>query len=147
MPSRDPNAVKGKTAEDEAIGLLVKKGFAEIKRRVRGDPIGFDLKAKLNGCVVTIEVKGTESENEIPDSMGNEFDLTDLANPKLRADFLMIVRLRKDKSNQGTYSVLGAHLLPGDYVNGFKQTVKLSVVLSRELKNNLKNDREHWVSP
>jgi hypothetical protein len=78
--------------------------------------------------------------------MGNEFDLADLTNPKLRADFLMIIRLLKDKSVHGTYSVLGAHLLLRDYVNSFKHTVKRSIVLSGELKKKLKNDRKHWIN-
>lgn len=66
MPSRDPNAVKGKTGEYAAIDMLEKADFADVRRRVSGDPIGFDVNAKLNGPDVTIEVKRTESENQIP---------------------------------------------------------------------------------
>ena len=106
--SNDSNAVKSRTGENAAVKFLESAGFKNIKRREKGDPIGFDYKAEKDGKPVKIEVKSTGSPNEIPDSMGNEFDLTDPHDPKLVADYLLVVRLKEDSENPGTYNAYGA---------------------------------------
>lgn len=143
--SQDTNAIKGRTGERAAVQLLESKGFSDVRKREKGDPIGFDFKAIKSGENVTVEVKSTGSPNGIPDAMGNEFDLKDPRNPRLRADYLLVVRLKEDANNRGSYLIQGAHLLPKNYVNQFRHTIKPIVVLSRELKNELRNAPEYWV--
>lgn len=144
--SNDTNAVKSRTGEQAAVKFLQSAGFKNIKRREKGDPIGFDFKAEKDGKTVKIEVKSTGSENEIPDSMGNEFDLANPREPKLVADYLLVVRLREESGSPGTYKAYGAHLLTQEVVNRYKHKLKLSVVLSRELKNKLKHAPEYWLN-
>ena len=143
--SNDTNAVKSRTGELAAVKFLQSADFKNIKRREKGDPIGFDFKAEKDGKPVMIEVKSTESSNEIPDSMGNEFDLNNPQDPKLVADYLLVVRLKEDAENPGTFIPSGAHLLTREVVNQYKHRLKLSVVLSRELKNKLRKAPEYWL--
>ena len=142
--SNEPNAIKARLGEDIAKVILQREGFTNVKKREKGDK-GFDLKAEKNGKPVTIEVKGTKSRNEIPDSYINEFDMIDAKSPKLRADFLLVVRIDEKGGNPSKFNVTGAHLLPRSVVNKYQHTVKRTIVLSRELKNYLKDAPEYWI--
>jgi hypothetical protein len=145
-PSQDPNQVKGKKGEEEGIDLLKRNGFIEVRKRDGGEK-GFDLKANEKGKQVKIEVKGTENENEIPDMVASEFDLKNKKAPKLVADYLLVVRLRKDGTG---FIAKGAHLLPKKVVDEYAKEHKLksTIVLSRRLKNDLKDvnfSKKYWT--
>lgn len=141
--SEDSNAVKGRLGEREAFRLLERNGFTNVKRREKGE-IGFDLKAEREGHSVTVEVKSTTGVYSIPDAYISEFDLSCELDPKLIADYLLVVRLTKKE--KGGYTVEGGHLLPRGLVNSFKHRIKLGVVLSRDLQNLLKDTREYWIN-
>ena len=143
-PSQDPNQVKGKLGEKEGKKLLEQNGFSDVKNR-ESNRKGYDLNAKdKDGKPVTIEVKTTESKNEIPDALDSEFCIKD-GGIFLAADYLLVVRLTKKED--GKYLIKGAHLIPKADVDVFKKDhhIKKTVVFSGDLKNYLKKAPEYWI--
>ena len=140
-PSETPNAVISRLGEKEAIRILERKGYTNIMRRGKNET-GFDLKADRDGRTFKFEVKTTTGEYSIPDAYSSEFDLKDKNHPALIADYLLVVRANKTENG---YSIKGAHLLPRELVNRFQHRIKLTVVLSRDLQNILKDSGEYWI--
>ena len=139
--SEDPNAVKSKLGEKEAIRILEREGYTNIMRRDKSEK-GFDLKADKDGRTFKFEVKTTVGDFSIPDAYISEFDVTCQNHPLLISDYLLVVRVKKTEDG---YNVKGAHLLPRDFVNRFQHRIKLTVVLSRDLQNILKDSDEYWI--